>query len=49
MFRIESKKKGIPVILVNEYNEGIANFLEEIEQTVMILFDEYDKIFNDKI
>ena len=45
---LKARKKGIPVILVNEYNEGIANFLEEIEQTVMILFDEYDKIFNDK-
>ena len=41
-------KKGIPVILVNEYHEGIANFLEEIEQTVMILFDEYDKTFDEK-
>lgn len=45
---LKARKKGIPVILVNEYNEGIANFLEEIEQTVMILFDEYDKTFNDK-
>ena len=45
---LKARKKGIPVILVNEYHEGIANFLEEIEQTVMILFDEYDKIFNDK-
>lgn len=31
---LKARKKGIPVILVNEYNEGIANFLEEIEQTV---------------
>lgn len=45
---LKARKKGIPVILVNEYHEGIANFLEEIEQTVMILFDEYDKTFNDK-
>lgn len=37
---LKARKKGIPVILVNEYHEGIANFLEEIEQTVMILFDE---------
>ena len=45
---LKARKKGIPVILVNEYHEGIANFLEEIEQTVMILFDEYDKTFNEK-
>lgn len=45
---LKARKKGIPVILVNEYHEGIANFLEEIEQTVMILFDEYDKIFDEK-
>ena len=45
---LKARKKGIPVILVNEYHEGIANFLEEIEQTVMILFDEYDKTFDEK-
>ena len=45
---LKARKKGIPVILVNEYHEGIANFLEELEQTVMILFDEYDKTFDEK-
>lgn len=45
---LKARKKGIPVILVNEYHEGIANFLEEIEQTVMIMFDEYDKTFDEK-
>lgn len=45
---LKARKKEIPVILVNEYHEGIANFLEEIEQTVMILFDEYDKTFDEK-
>lgn len=45
---LKARKKGIPVILVNEYHEGIANFLEKIEQTVMILFDEYDKTFDEK-
>ena len=45
---LKARKKGIPVILVNEYHEGIAKFLEEIEQTVMILFDEYDKTFDEK-
>lgn len=45
---LKARKKGIPVILVNEYHEGIANFLEEIEQTVMILFAEYDKTFDEK-
>lgn len=45
---LKARKKGIPVILVNEYHEGVANFLEEIEQTVMILFDEYDKTFDEK-
>lgn len=45
---LKARKKGIPVILVNEYHEGIANFLEEIEQTVMILFAQYDKTFDEK-
>ena len=38
-------KKDIPVILVDTYIPGIASYLEEITQEVMVLFDEYDKTF----
>lgn len=36
---------GIPVIIVDKYNEGIASFLEEIDQEVIVMFDEFDKTF----
>ena len=48
MLGIKAKESGIPVILVDEYIPGIANFLDDIEQTVMVLFDEYDKTFDEK-
>lgn len=36
----------VPVILVNEYIKGIAGFLASIDQTVAVLFDEFDKTFS---
>ena len=37
--------EGYPVITVNEYIKGIADFLAEIQQEVVIIFDEFDKTF----
>lgn len=48
MLSIAAIKQGIPVIIVDGYIPGIASYLEEIEQEVMILFDEFDKTFDDK-
>ena len=45
MIAIEAVKQGYPVILANRYIGGIANFIESIDQEVMILFDEFDKTF----
>lgn len=45
MLSEEAIKNGIPVIVVNEYNNGIATYLESIEQEVLVLFDEFDKTF----
>lgn len=42
---IESVKVGYPVIIVDRYIPGIADFIESIEQEVVILFDEFDKTF----
>lgn len=36
---------GIPVIIVDTYIPGIADYLESIRQEVVILFDEFDKTF----
>lgn len=41
----EGVKKGYPVVLVNEYYPGIADYLEKIQQEVIIVFDEFDKTF----
>lgn len=36
---------GYPVILVNQYFRGIADYLASIKQEVLVLFDEFDKTF----
>jgi hypothetical protein len=38
-------EKGYPLIVVDQYTEGVASFLEEIGQEVVVLFDEFDKTF----
>ena len=42
---VEAVKKGLPVIIVDTYIPGIANFIEEFEQEVLVMFDEFDKTF----
>lgn len=37
--------KGYPVITVTDYIPGIANFLSSIDQTVVVIFDEFEKTF----
>lgn len=44
----EALSGGMPVIVCDQYVPGIASFIESIEQEVMILFDEFDKIFAKK-
>lgn len=38
-------ESGIPVIIVDRFVPGINSYLEEIDQEVLILFDEFDKTF----
>jgi len=40
-----SVEAGIPVIVVDMFVPGIHSFIEEIEQEVVVLFDEFDKTF----
>lgn len=47
MLSAEAVKNGIPVIVVDQYIPGIASYLEAIDQSVMVLFDEFDKTFGD--
>lgn len=41
----EAIKRGLPVLIIDTYIPGIANFIEEIEQEVLVMFDEFDKTF----
>ena len=49
--RLLSKKaieNGIPVILVDDFIPGIDDFLNDIKNEVLILFDEFDKTFKSR-
>lgn len=37
---------GYPVIVVDSFEEGLHSFLEQIQQEVVVLFDEFDKKFS---
>jgi hypothetical protein len=37
--------KGIPVVMVTKAFPGIADFIEEIEQECLVIFDEFEKMF----
>lgn len=41
----EAVKAGIPVIIVDNFVDGIGSFIDRIEQEVLVLFDEFDKTF----
>lgn len=46
--RLVSEKlieKGIPTIIIKEDSDGITDFINSIEQPVLILMDEFEKIF----
>ena len=38
--------KGYPLLVINGYFPGIAEFVNTIEQEVLVLFDEFDKTFS---
>lgn len=39
-------KKGMPVIIVDKAYRGIADFIDEIKQEALIMFDEFEKVFS---
>ena len=47
LLSVEAIRKGIPIIVVDQYIPGIASYIEAIDQGVMVLFDEFDKTFGD--
>jgi len=44
---IQSVERGLPVIIVDRFIPGINNFIDSIDQEVVVLFDEFDKTFRD--
>jgi hypothetical protein len=44
----EAMKKGLPIILVTKYFDNIASFIETINQTSVIVFDEFEKHYQDQ-
>lgn len=47
MTALEALKRGLPVIVVDKYYEGISTFLRKIDQEILILFDEFEKRFGE--
>lgn len=45
MVSSEAVKRGLPLIIINKYIPGIAEFISSIDQQVVVLFDEFDKTF----
>ena len=41
----KSLAQGYPLIIVDQYIPGIANFIASIDQEVLVLFDEFEKSF----
>lgn len=41
-------EKGMAVILVDRAFQGIAGFLDSIDQEALVLFDEFEKVFNER-
>lgn len=44
----EAQVKGYPILVVSDYVPGISHFLSSIDQDVIILFDEFEKVFCEK-
>lgn len=45
MLSAKMANEGYPVLIVNNFIPGIADFLTSIQQEVVVLFDEFDKTF----
>ena len=45
LLSIKAIESGYPLIIVNSYFPGIGEYLAEIDQEVVVLFDEFDKTF----
>lgn len=46
---INARERGIPTFVINSalYGEGFNTFMQSIEQPVVVLFDEFEKVYDD--
>lgn len=49
LLSITAVEEGYPLVIVNQYIPGIADYINSIQQEVVVLFDEFDKTFNSKM
>lgn len=45
LLSLEAINRDLPLIIVDKFIPGVASFIEQIEQEVVVLFDEFDKTF----
>ena len=45
LLSIKAIESGYPLIIINSYFPGIGEYLAEIDQEIVVLFDEFDKTF----
>jgi len=49
LLSIKARELGMPTILVNNSTEGVTNFLARIDKSAVMMFDEFEKKFNDNL
>lgn len=43
----QANSLGLPLVIVKNYVEGVEDYIASIEQEVVVLFDEFEKMFKD--
>lgn len=49
MLSVKAHEMGMPTIIVNDNTVGVANFLSRIDQSSLVMFDEFEKKFQDNL
>lgn len=49
MLSIKANQVGLPTVLVNSNKKGVSEFLSQIDQSCLVMFDEFEKKFQDSL
>jgi len=44
----EAVKRGQPIILINKHFDNISSFIDTIQQSIVVVFDEFEKLYLDR-